>query len=313
MKYIDKLQKIFDKKNKETYINNDINNYTNLNFVFVRHGYGCHNAIGNLINNNLLDYKNGRQLLKSELFDPELTPIGIDASIANGNIVNKVIRSLSKTLANKDLNIDEINVIGCSPLIRSMETAYFMSRNWINPPKKIYVFPLLREIDESSNDKYSKNSFNIMETTPSYAMKSIIEQKKYLRSIGILDAFDFSFVEKYPDLRREPGDIPKFINWFILKYMSQIQPRSNLNIFIVTHAGVLKDYSKTGFTNNSGFVLNGLLRLKNNTFKLNKYISLNSYLPKEFFQEYNESKWNKRSHYCPSDRCGNGKLCKLLN
>lgn len=301
MRFIDKLQQIF---NKENYKNTKDTKDTNLNFVFVRHGYGCHNAIGNLINNNLLTSKNGRELLKSDFVDPELTPIGINASITNGNIINKIIK-------NKDLNINEINVIGCSPLIRSMETAYFMSRNWLNPPQKIYVFPLLREIDESSNDKYSQKSLHTIEITPSYAMKSIIEQKKYLRSIGILDTFDFSFVEKYHDLRREPGDISKFINWFILKYMSQIQPRSNLNIFIVTHAGVLKDYSKTGFTNNSGFVLNG--RLKNNNFKLNKYISLNSYLPKEFFQEYNESKWNKRSHYCPSNRCGNGKLCELLN
>lgn len=310
MRFIDKLQKTFDKKNKETHINNDVN-YTNLNFVFVRHGYGCHNAIGNLINNNLLDLDSGRQLLKYDLVDPELTPIGVNASITNGNVINKVLKSLTKTLKNKDLNMDEINVIGCSPLIRSMETAYFMSRNWVNPPQKIYVFPLLREIDESSEDKYSKKSFHTMETTSSYAMKSIIEQKKYLRSIGILDTFDFSFVEKYADLRRQPGDISNFINWFIVKYMSQIQPRSNLNVFIVTHAGVLKDYSKTGFTNNSGFVLNG--KLKNNTFNLNKYISLNSYLQKDFFQEYNNPKWNKRSHYCPSDRCGNGKLCQMLH
>lgn len=290
------------KKNKET---------SNLNFVFVRHGYGCHNAIGNLVNNNLLDYKNGKQLLKSDLIDPELTPIGINASISNGDIINKVIKSLSTTLNNKDLNMNEINVIGCSPLIRSMETAYFMSRKWINPPKKIYVFPLLREIDESSEDKYSQTSFVNMETIPSYSMKTIIEQKKYLRSIGILDTFDFSFVETYPDLRKQPGDISRFINWFILKYMSQIQYRSNLNIFIVTHAGVLKDYSKTGFINNSGFVLNG--KVQDNIFNLNKYISIDSFLPKEFFKEYYKSEWNKKSHYCPSNRCGNGKLCKMLN
>lgn len=309
MKINDKLQQVFNKE--RNVILNKNYDYTNINFVFVRHGYGCHNAIGNLVNNNLLTSENARQLLKSDLVDPELTPIGINASIANGNIVNKVIKSLSKKLKNKDLNMNEINVIGCSPLIRSMETAYFMSRNWVNPPQKIYVFPLLREIDESSKNKYSQRSFQTMETTPSYAMKSIIEQKKYLRSIGILDTFDFSFVEQYPDLRREPGDVSNFIDWFIIKYMSQIQPRSNLNVFIVTHAGVLKDYSKTGFTNNSGFVLNG--KLKNTTFNLNKYISIDSYLPKEFFQDYRNPQWNKKSHYCPSDRCGNGKLCQMLH
>lgn len=299
MRFIDKVKQHFKKEE-----------YTNINFVFVRHGYGCHNAIGNLINNKLITSENGKQLLQSHLIDPELTPIGIDASISNGNIVNKVIRSLSTTLKNKDFNMDEINVIGCSPLIRSMETAYFMSRDWVNPPKKIYVFPLLREIDESSRDKYSNKSRQTMERTPSYAMKSIIEQKKYLRSIGILDIFDFSFVEKYQDLRREPGDISKFINWFVVNYISQIQPRDKLNVFIITHAGVLKDYAQAGFANNSGFVLNG--RLKKDNFNLNKYIPLDQYLPKEFFQEYYKPQWNKRSNYCPSDRCGDGKLCKLL-
>ena len=196
MTFVDKLKEHFKDKN------------TNINFVFVRHGYGCHNAIGNLIRNNALDYEDGKELLKSDLVDPELTEIGVKASISNGNIINKIIKSLNKNFKNKKLIMDEMNVIGCSPLIRSMETAYFMSKEWVNPPNKIYVFPLLREIDESSIDKYSNKSRETMETTPSYAMKSITEQKKYLRSIGLLELFDFSFVEKYSELRKEPGDIP---------------------------------------------------------------------------------------------------------
>lgn len=301
MRFLDKIKQKFIEQST-----------TNINFVFVRHGYGCHNAIGNLINNKLITSENAKQLLQSHLIDPELTELGINASISNGNIIASILKSLNRIFKNKNLNMDEMNVIGCSPLIRSMETAYFMSRDWVNPPKKIYVFPLLREIDESSTDKYSQRSFKIMETTPSYAMKSIIEQKKYLRSIGLLDMFDFSFIEKYSELRQEPGDISKFINWFIINYMSQIQQRDNLNVFIITHAGVLKDYSHQGFTNNSGFVLNGRLK-NNNKFKLNKYIPLDQFLPKEFFKEYYKSKWNNKSNYCPSNRCGNGKLCELLN
>jgi hypothetical protein len=227
--------------------------------------------------------------------------------------------------------MDEINVVGCSPLIRSMETAYFMTRKWKNPPKKIYVFPLLREIDESSTDKYSKKSLKTMETTPSYSMKTINEQKKYLESIELLDFFDFSFVESNLDLRKEPGDIVKFINWFNNFYVSNIRPRNNLNVFVVTHAGVLKDYSNEGFYNNSGFVLNGYAyqplslekndnreaineELKNTperAFKFLKYISLNSFLPKHFFKDYNRSQWNQKSYYCPSNRCGEGSLCTI--
>ena len=50
MKFIDKFKQHF-KNDKDT----------NINFVFVRHGYGCHNAIGNLINNKLITSENGKQ------------------------------------------------------------------------------------------------------------------------------------------------------------------------------------------------------------------------------------------------------------
>lgn len=293
----------------------------NTNFVFVRHGHGCHNAIGNLVNNETITIDQGKKFLGKgfslfnnikALHDPELTPIGVDVSINNGCIINKIIKYLWIFEENDKLKMNEINVVGCSPLIRCMETAYFMTRKWKNPPKKIYVFPLLREIDESSVDKYSKKSLKTMETTPSYSMKTINEQKKYLKSIELLDFFDFSFVESNLDLRKEPGDIVKFINWFNNFYVSNIQPRDNLNVFIVTHAGVLKDYSNEGFYNNSGFVLNGELKnTPERTFKFSKYTSLNSFLPKHFFKDYNRSKWNEKSYYCPSNRCGEGSLCTI--
>lgn len=311
MKFIDKLKEYTKSKNKDSSNKNSNTENTNINFVFVRHGYGCHNSIRNLITNNLLN-TNEAKLLNTQLIDPELTPIGVTMSIHNGNIINSILKTVNEKVRNDNLKMDEINVIGCSPLIRSMETAYFMSRDWVNPPKKIYVFPLLRELDESSPNKYSKTSLQTIDKIPSYAMKSIIEQKKYLRSIGLLDLFDFSFVEKYPLLRQEPGDISKFIDWFNVNYIPQIEPRPNLNVFIVTHAGVLKDYSNTGFVNNSGFIINGNLQNKKFNIK-NKLVSIDSFLPKEFFKEYHESKWNKRSRYCPSNRCGNGKLCKLID
>lgn len=291
----------------------------NTNFVFVRHGYGCHNAVANLIRNDIITLNQGKNMLGKNIFpffsdikalqDPELTPIGVDASINNGCIVNKILKSINKKLNNKMLNMDEFNIVGCSPLIRCMETAYFMTRKWNNPPQKIYVFPLLREINESSSDKYSKQSLKIIDKNPSYNMKTIDEQKKYLKSIGLLEFFDFSFVETHLQLRKEPGDIAKFINWFNLYYVSQIQPRNNLNVFIVTHAGVLRDYNNERFPNNSGFVLNG--ELKHDTFYPLKYISLNTFLPKDFFMDYDKTQWNNKTYYCPSDRCGNGQLCKI--
>lgn len=288
----------------------------NTNFIFVRHGYSCTNAIGNLVSNKMLTVNQGRNFLGKDkndeikpLYDPELTSMGVDVSINNGEIITKIIKDISYNFNNIKLKMNEINVVGCSPLIRSMETAFFMTRSWKNPPNKIYVFPCLREIDESSSDKYSKQSLYRINTLPGYAMKTLEDQKLYLKSVGLLDYFDFSFVENEA-LRMQPGDISKFIIWFNKNYVSQIESRKNLNVFIVTHAGVLKDYSQEGFYNNSGFVLNGTLTLKG--FKLLKYISLNNLLPTNFFKDYDKPRFNKKSYYCPSNRCGSGQLCLSL-
>jgi hypothetical protein len=294
----------------------------NINFAFLRHGYGCHNAISNLVNKGVISDTNADKFLKKNngnlnvftsdivpLNDPVLTNVGVEASIYNGCIINKILRRLSQFTNDKKLEMNTFNVVGCSPLIRCMETAYYMTRKWKNPPKKIYVFPLLREIDESSNNKYSETSKHTMKITPSYAILSIQEQKEYLKKLGILQYFDFSFVESFPQERIEPGDIHEFIKWFNKYFINLMEKRSKtLNVFITTHAGVLKDFSKTGYYNNSGFVINTTLRLSQ--FTINKMISLNDYITSyNFFRDY--QKYNTKSYYCPSDRCG--QLCSVAN
>jgi len=300
----------------------------NINFAFLRHGYGCHNAMSNLVNEGVISYTNANKFLKKNdgnlnvftsdivpLNDPVLTNVGVEASIYNGCIINKILRQLPNLTGDKNLQMDKFNVVGCSPLIRCMETAYYMTRKWKNPPKQIYVFPLLREIDESSNDKYSETSKDIMRITPSYAILPIQEQKMYLKKLGILEYFDFSFVESFPQERIEPGDIHEFIKWF--KYfVNLLEKRSgSLNVFVTTHAGVLRDFSKTGYYNNSGFVINTTKKIigdstSNKHFTINKLISLNDYITSyNFFRDY--QKYNKKSYYCPSDRCG--QLCSVAN
>lgn len=290
----------------------------NINFAFLRHGYGCHNAMSNLIRSGVLEYEYAKKFLGKgnqensniiPLNDPVLTNIGVEASIYNGCIINKIFKSISNN--EPAMMLDTFNVVGCSPLIRCMETSYYMTRKWKNPPNKIYVFPLLREIDESSVDKYSQRSKEIIRVTPSYSIKTIEEQKAHLKSLGILDAFDFSFVETFPIERIEPGDINEFMNWFAKYFVKLLTKRNkNLNVFITTHAGVLKDFSKEGFFNNSGFVIN--TTLENTGYKLNRYISLNKYIQNyNFFKDYNNPKYNKTSYYCPSNRCG--QLCNVAS
>lgn len=294
----------------------------NVNFAFIRHGYGCHNAMSNLVHHNVISESQAerfmdrggrgtRNILNGYLLplnDPVLTNVGVEASIYNGCIVNKILKRLSSIYNNKLLSMDTFNVVGCSPLIRCMETAYYMTRKWKNPPNKIYVFPLLREIDESSVDKYSEESREIIRITPSYSIKTIQEQKEYLRNLGILDSFDFSFVETYPKERIEPGDIKVFMKWFAQEFMKLLHTDSNnLNVFITTHAGVLRDYADEGFYNNSGFVINTTYV---DDFYKNTYISLNNYIKEyNFFKDYSNSKYNSVEYYCPSDRCG--QLCSV--
>lgn len=293
----------------------------NINFAFIRHGYGCHNAMSNLVSQGVISYTNSKKFLKKNdgnlsvftsdivpLNDPVLTNVGVEASIYNGCIINKILRRLPDLTDDANLQMDKFNVVGCSPLIRCMETAYYMTRKWKNPPKQIYVFPLLREIDESSDDKYSETSKDRMRITPSYAILPIQEQKMYLKKLGILDYFNFSFVESFPQERIEPGDIPKFITWFNKYFVNLLEKQSKtLNVFITTHAGVLRDFANEGFWNNSGFVINTTL---DKNFTINKLISLNPYIESyNFFIDY--AKYNTKSYYCPSDRCG--QLCSVAN
>ena len=305
---------------------------SNINFTFVRHGFGCHNAISGLMKSDIisvqdaLSFSGKNKSIVKPMIDPVLTQIGVDASIHNGCVMSKIIKSIDKILKSSyDLNendnsmkIDSIHVIGCSPLIRCMETAYYMTRSWANPPSKIYVFPFLREIDESSNNKFSYQSKLTMESKPFYAMKSIEEQKKYLERLGILNFFDFSFVEIFKKERKEPGDISNFIKWFVTFFLKEKYLSETLNIFIVTHAGVLSDFvnKEEGFINNSGFIINTEYNTEYNTesntesnsIVIKKYVSLNSFLQYfNFYQDYKST--NQKEYYCPSNRCE--ELCNI--
>lgn len=279
-----------------------------VNFTFVRHGYGCHNAARPLYRNGVLTRENVDVL---HMADPELTPIGVDASMNNGCIISKVLQKMPLITNDPKMEMSPVHVVGCSPLIRSMETAYYMTRNWRDPPSKIYVFPLLRELDEKSTDKYSTTSKQAIEKIPSYAMKSIKEQKQYLESIGLLKYFDFTFVENNEALRKEPGDIQTFIRWFATQ--APIKNHKVINCFIVTHAGVLRDFAHQGFANNSGCVVNTTITTDKKQvldISYNKLVVLDSYLPKIFFSNYTNTDFTNPKYFCPSSRCG--QLCSVV-
>lgn len=270
----------------------------NLNCIFVRHGLSCSNAKRSLSYTTELDKRLLSNILN--LDDPHLSQMGVESSINNGKVIENIMFNIHKF---SNVNINDIDLVGCSPMIRSMETAYYMTRKWKNPPKKIVVFPLLRELDERGVDPYSTYSKNILQNVPGYSIKEIREQKEYLKSIGILDYFDFSIIEMENELRKEPGNIKRFIEWF--DESIDMSGYINFNLFIVTHAGVLHQFANEGYVNNSGFILNMTLK---DTIEYKEFISMNDMLPNYFFKDYNNPKYNL-DYYCPSKRCGN--LCNL--
>jgi len=241
---------------------------SNINFAFIRHGFGCHNAISGLHKSELISVEDAmifsgkrNEINKNAMVDPVLTQVGVDASIHNGCVMNQIFRSIDSIIQNNygdTINMDKINVIGCSPLIRCMETAYYMSRSWPNPPSKIYVFPFLREIDESSDNKYSLASIIRMNKKPFYAMKSIEEQKKYLESLGILNFFDFSFVEMFKKERAEPGDIETFTRWFVAYFFQKKGSLPSNDSFVKGSLPSNDSFVKGSLPSNDSFVKGSL-------------------------------------------------------
>ncbi len=242
-----------------------------LKFTFLRHGVGCHNILNTLIK---IGKKNDRNIYFK---DSILSDIGVEESYNNAKNF-----------------IYDYDIIYCSGLLRSMETAYFMAKA-INYNKKIYVLPYLREIDEGSDNIYSKESIERINTIPNYSMKSLEYQKKYLQDLGILDRFEFKFIEEHD--RKSPGNIKNFISWIYL-YTPGFTS-FNKNILVITHAGVLKYYTDTGFKNNSGFNI------------VVKFYKKHFLFSKPDFDIYKKKlyKSNQNINYCSSSRCK--ELCNI--
>lgn len=292
----------------------------NVNFIFVRHGYACHNALSTFMD---LTGTHPSQLVKS---DPELTQIGADASENNGIQLANILGKFKKSI-----NLNKIHYVMASPLLRSIETAYFMTKNFINPPRKIYVMGHLREIDESSiknpnpQAKYSQKSRDIMKAEPSYRISSISTQQKHLNKFGINNLIDYKFVtNKYEIHKTEPGDILSFLKFiaqsFLPKVLQHFKKDDTINFFVVTHAGVLHDFTKRypniesqGFRNNTGFLLQTTYNIHSSSsaaLNINKFISLTPDVEnnRHFYTKY---KFQNTDYFCPSNRCTH--FCNVID
>jgi broad specificity phosphatase PhoE len=243
-----------------------------INFVFLRHGQSCHNLIGHRIKSN-----HTRNRLLLENIDPPLSDTGLYNTLASREQLKNVLKQIQNG------NQVKFDIIGSSPMIRAIETAYYTTNG------KVFVFPFLRE-----TAKDIKNNRKRLEYA--FPMKSIDEQKKYFKSIGILSNIDFRFVENNED-RYEEGNIQKFLDWFA-KSVRLPTGKHEFNVLIVLHSNVMDAMTHEIFDNNNGFVLQTRLDTQDQSLEYDKNdlkgIIINN-------------KFNKLK--CPVKRCSEYFLC----
>ena len=249
---------------------------TIINFVFIRHGESCQN----LVYRKIVDIEQKRKLM-ARFYDPTLSDAGKTNSI-NAGIKLKVHldKGVFPDNMSGELNkidVSDFDVIGSSPMIRAMETSYYMTCSTY-PLNKIYVFPYLREISTKNNTRVYLD-----EKMP---MKTLSEQQYYLKSENILDSFEFKYVQG--DNRYEPGDISNFVEWFTNNFELPEKPLIKVMVFL--HSNVMYEIVGQSTRNNMGFVMSMHYNKKYKDYHLLDILRI----------EYNYDEVELR---CPTKRC----------
>ena len=224
-----------------------------MNFIFIRHGESCQNLAKAMYSHE----PDKNKIFFDKFKDPTLSDLGVSNSILAG-------KQLKENL--EKYNITNIDFIFSSPMIRAIETAYFMTHNIFEASNKgtqnkIIVAPFLREI--TSKEKYN-NSENLNRI---FSMKSVLEQEYYFKKEEIIKHLNFDFVRNNK-LRECPGNIKHFITWFNKIYNNSKNfdfgtlgadrasgQGTPINVLVFLHSAVIKEYSGESPYNNNGFII----------------------------------------------------------
>jgi phosphohistidine phosphatase SixA len=257
-----------------------------INFIFIRHGESCQNLVGSMYSK----YDPRYNELLDKFSDPTLSDTGTKDSIKAGLLLKK---NLTK------YNINKIDFIAASTMIRAIETAYFMTF-YSDYQKKtiINVCPYLRE---------TRTPDSATQTNKSFPLKTLAEQKDYFKSKKMSDSINFNNVlGKDPSgkfyIRETPGDIKRFIKWFnknifilhMMPHIKKISDNNPINVLVFLHSGVMKDFSTKGPRNNTGFILQTTY---NNNKKEIEYFKKNVYM------HHTDFEFNRTKTSCPSINC----------
>jgi len=251
-----------------------------INFVFIRHGESCQQLI-----KRDKDFNEKINLL----YDPELSNNGEINSIRSGEFLHNVLEKgiftydvRQYSLKDKvELKIDNFDIIGCSSMLRSIETAYYMSL--LYKPSKIYVFPYLRECYDCSG----QTTINIGRENEIFKLKTIDQQKKELQKKNI-NNINYKYVTEN-NLREKPGHIENFLNWFIQNV--NLPSKETINVLIITHSKVMHKFITNVVNNNVGFILMTKIN-ENNELEYSKE-NLAAIWPNQLYKKFK----------CPTTRC----------
>ena len=218
-----------------------------VNIYYVRHAYSCSNIM-----KYQLDKKYGHHMIP----DPLITQIGLENS-----------QRLAGTL-----NLPHIDMLICSTLMRTMETAHHMFPR-INP---IYVYPYIAEIGRSPS-----NTPLTSLTDP----QGIDHFKDFIRFLKYEKKYQDRYLpaELKEKLNRQQAegrfiatrsDIDKFVQLLgktMHLYIPHMREKKEINIVVVTHGGVIRRFLKPGKRGEEmGKVRNNGIYLQKYTYDANK-------------------------------------------
>ena len=209
-----KLEPIILQRLKNCCIQQSKPSKNTVNFYFIRHGQSEHN-----VRNSMTTYMSEK--------DPLLSELGILTGLKKGK----------EAKHDKKINPD---LILSSPLLRSIQTAYYMFiyDNIDIENKKIHIVPYVCEIDPTLPNKIMETNHPEAIEQQDIILENHFEKKRITKDKRpeiIRDTKAYT-----PQNYNKKNSFSKFINWFFNESNFRMNIYNGLNVVVVTHSNLMK-------------------------------------------------------------------------